>query len=400
MSEKEKRSIVGSLKSSNDLLTRWAREKLAVLHKEEPVIRVLMYPAAEQNPYLLVMRDNMERLGARVTMLHDLDSSELIRQAPLNDVLHVFNIEEYRSPFSSEDLLQRSSRISKRIGRMWIAKRMGLKIFWTLYNEPRNLSSSDWLEKNGRMMMYQLADRIVAPSRATRRLIREHYPKFPSEKVLLMPHHNFGDYFPKQVRRWRAHKHLGIKPKGRVFICFGGIHPYKGLTDIIPLFGKHPLRDHTLIVAGNPSNKHYATTIEGLCSRYDNVHAFLRFIPPDEVQYYMHAADVFVMPYKDVLNSGSTMLALSFGKPLVAPTVGMIPEIVNPSCAILFEQAGGSQLRAALIKALDLNIERAGAEARRIADSFSAEGLTRKQINAYLEYFPKRKKLEEEAEEI
>jgi hypothetical protein len=39
------------------------------------------------------------------------------------------------------------------------------------------------------------------------------------------------------------------------------------------------------------------------------------------------AADVVVLPYEDVLNSGSAILALSLDKPVIAPLVGSFPDL-------------------------------------------------------------------------
>ena len=43
------------------------------------------------------------------------------------------------------------------------------------------------------------------------------------------------------------------------------------------------------------------------------------FVPDGEVQHYLLAADAVVLPFKEILTSGSAMLALSFGRPVVAP---------------------------------------------------------------------------------
>ncbi len=393
---KSKTETVQSLIKVNN----WFREKVAVLRSQRPVVRVLMYPAAEQNPFLVVTRDQIENLGGKVTMLHSLDSGELLRLAPKHDILHIFNIEEYTSPFASPEMLHQAEHFAKRFFNLTVAKKMGMKLFWTLYNEPKGNFSSQRLERLGRKMMFHQADKILCPSNTTRNLLLERYPTLPDWKVVHLPHHNFQGYFPKQVSKRQAWDYLGIRPKGKVFICFGGIHPYKGLTDVIPLFGKHPLKEHTLIVAGNPSNKHYAATIEGLCAQYDNVHTFLRYVSRDDLQYYLQAADIFVMPFKDVLNSGSMMLALSFGKPLVAPAVGAIPEVLSPGCSVLFQQAGSSELKKALSKALELDLEKASAEARRVSELYSAEKLARRLINYYLDFFPRRQKIPEEPESL
>ncbi|RJO71908.1 MAG: glycosyltransferase [Myxococcales bacterium] len=379
---------------------QWLRGRIPFLNPDRSLVRVLMYPAAEQNPFLVVTRRKLEELGAKVTMLTAFDAATLARLAPTHDVLHLFNIQEYKSAFTSPEMVKQVRQLGRRLSALVTAKGLGLRIVWTLYNEPKGDYSSEWLERLGRQWIFSLADRIICPSQATSTLLRTRYPGMPDHKLTVIPHHNFGQYFPKQVSRRQARTHLGIETQGRVFLCFGGIHPYKGLTDLIPLFGRHPLREHTLIVAGNPSNVHYAATIEGLCSQYPNVHAYLRYVPADDVQYYMHAADVFVMPFKDVLNSGSLMLALSFGKPLVAPAVGSIPEIATSACSVLYDPAAANGLKTALAQAAEMDIERAAGAARRVADGYSADKLTRRLVNLYLEFFPKRPKLPEEDEEL
>ena len=388
----------GVFPQAREAVVNWAKARLPLIGESKPLVRVLMYPAAEQNPYLVVTKKSLEDLGARVTMLHDLESSELSLLALKHDVVHLFNIKEYQSPFNNPNLVSQVNHLARRLGHLWTARKLGLKVVWTLYNDPKGDFGSEWLEKLGRRWMFDQADRIICSSMATQKQLRERYPDLPERKVVHIAHHNFGDYYPQQVSRRQALSHLGIEPRGRVFICFGGIHPYKGLTDIIPLFGRHPLKDHTLIIAGAPSNKHYASTIEGLCARYENVHPFIRYIARDEVQYYLQAADVFVMPYKDVINSGSMMLALRFNKPIIAPRVGSIPEVLTPHCSLLLEQPGATELKNVLVKSLELDLDKAISEARRISEAYSAERLARRLMNTYLDLFPRRPKIPEEAE--
>jgi beta-1,4-mannosyltransferase len=57
----------------------------------------------------------------------------------------------------------------------------------------------------------------------------------------------------------------------------------------------------------------------------------------DRVQYFLRAADLVVLPYTEILNSGSALLALSFDRPILVPAIGAIPE--------LYELAGGDWVR-------------------------------------------------------
>ncbi|MEZ4597387.1 MAG: glycosyltransferase [Chloroflexota bacterium] len=57
-------------------------------------------------------------------------------------------------------------------------------------------------------------------------------------------------------------------------------------------------------------------------------------VPDDRMQVFLRAADVMVLPYRDVLTSGSAILAMTFGLPVVAPRIGCLPRRCRaaPSC--------------------------------------------------------------------
>ena len=54
-----------------------------------------------------------------------------------------------------------------------------------------------------------------------------------------------------------------------------------------------------------------------------------RFLDDMELQVFFRAADIAVYPYRKVLTSGSLLLALSFGVPVVVPDVGMTREVLG-----------------------------------------------------------------------
>jgi beta-1,4-mannosyltransferase len=41
----------------------------------------------------------------------------------------------------------------------------------------------------------------------------------------------------------------------------------------------------------------------------------------------MRAADLIALPYKEILNSGSAILALSFDRPILVPAAGALAEL-------------------------------------------------------------------------
>jgi glycosyltransferase involved in cell wall biosynthesis len=77
-------------------------------------------------------------------------------------------------------------------------------------------------------------------------------------------------------------------------------------------------------------------------------------IPGEDMQLFLRAADIVVLPYLRSLNSGVLMLALSFGLPVVAPAVGGIAEVVTPDIGRTFTPGDADSLLAAMLAADEL----------------------------------------------
>ena len=73
-----------------------------------------------------------------------------------------------------------------------------------------------------------------------------------------------------------------------------------------------------LLLAGKPAPE-LAAELERIERSGVAVTAELRFIEDSEVASWFSAADVAVLPYRKVLNSGSMMLAASYGLPVILP---------------------------------------------------------------------------------
>jgi glycosyltransferase involved in cell wall biosynthesis len=76
-------------------------------------------------------------------------------------------------------------------------------------------------------------------------------------------------------------------------------------------------------------------------------------IPDDEIQIYMNACDIIVTPYRDVLTSGQVILAMSFNKPIIAPKLGCIIDVLDEKGSILYNPNINDSLIQALEKSLD-----------------------------------------------
>ena len=111
---------------------------------------------------------------------------------------------------------------------------------------------------------------------------------------------------------------------------------------------------YRLIVAGEPKkgSEEYRDEIQRSVERsFEQEQVILRmqFIPDDEMELYLKGADVLVLPYKEIFQSGVLFLAYTFGLPVVATDVGSFREdIVEGRTGFLCEPGNPAELAKAL----------------------------------------------------
>jgi glycosyltransferase involved in cell wall biosynthesis len=125
-------------------------------------------------------------------------------------------------------------------------------------------------------------------------------------------------------------------------LCFGLMRPYKGIDVLLEAW--RAIDDAELWIAGMPR-----MDIAPLrASAPPNVRFFPRFINDAELPGFFRAADLVVLPYREIEQSGVLFTALAFGKPLLLSDVGGFPEIAAAGAARTFPAGDAAALRAAL----------------------------------------------------
>lgn len=118
----------------------------------------------------------------------------------------------------------------------------------------------------------------------------------------------------------------------KVILFFGIIEPQKGLMILIKALPeiKKSIPDVLLLIAGQPFEDvgPYIKEIKQL-NLEESVKLKLGYIAIHEIPNVFKVADLVVLPYNQVSQSGVVLSAYSFGKPVVATSVGGISEIVD-----------------------------------------------------------------------
>ena len=185
----------------------------------------------------------------------------------------------------------------------------------------------------------------------------------------------YADSVTREHARWE----LGIGPREIVYAHLGTIKPYKGGDQLLDAFDVLCQRDpggRRLIVAGEPDRAGGADPFLDRCENHPSVLLHAGMIPADDMQLFLRATDLVVLPYLRSLNSGVLMLALTFGIPVIA-TAGMgVTEILTPEIGRTFDPEAEGALLAALTEADALCTPAAREAALETARRYSPERIS------------------------
>jgi glycosyltransferase involved in cell wall biosynthesis len=128
----------------------------------------------------------------------------------------------------------------------------------------------------------------------------------------------------------------------QVVLCFGLMRPYKGIDVLLQAW--RGIEDAELWVAGMPRMD--ISHLRAIAP--PNVRFVPRFITDSELPAYFQRADLVVLPYREIDQSGVLFTALAFGKPLLLGDVGGFPEIAATGAARTVPAGDAVALREAL----------------------------------------------------
>jgi len=125
-----------------------------------------------------------------------------------------------------------------------------------------------------------------------------------------------------------------------VLLSFGKLAPYKGIDILLESFGM--LDDnYYLIIAGHPNSKDYENTIlHGIETNRNKARILFinGYIDDSDACAYFNAADVLVLPYRHIDQSGFLFLSMSMGLPVIAFNVGMFSQYVNEKVGLVVDK--------------------------------------------------------------
>jgi D-inositol-3-phosphate glycosyltransferase len=234
---------------------------------------------------------------------------------------------------------------------MFYYRLVGKRIVLTAHNvnSGKRDSRDTFLNRVSLRIQYRLSDHIfVHTEKMKLELIGEYGVQ--QSRISVIPFGINNSVPHTSLTSSQARERLSIDGREKTILFFGNITPYKGLEYLIAAFRQlltlH--RDYKLLVVGNPGklDKYWASIREAILD-IGNERLLLRdeFIPDDQTELYFKAADVLVLPYKQIYQSGVLFLGHSFGLPVIAADVGCLKdEIIDGQTGYLFKPEDADDL--------------------------------------------------------
>ena len=210
---------------------------------------------------------------------------------------------------------------------------LGKKICFTAHNvnKARRDGNDSWLNRLTLRIHYKSCDHIFVHTEKMKTELMAEFNQ-PPAKISVIPFGINNTLPVTGLTTAEARRRLGLGLGDKVLLFFGNIAPYKGLEFLVAAFDQLAAGDpaYRLIIAGRPKGEaEYWAGIQASIARSphgDRVLQVIEYVPDADTELYFQAADVSVLPYVHIFQSGVLLLSYNFGLPVIAANVGSLRE--------------------------------------------------------------------------
>ena len=313
-------------------------------------LRSLFVPMDRINPYQDLLARHLSSLGGKVAMVRgSVFLPALLRWKP-----HILHLHWLHYFFLAQGLTKSLIKSVAFLAQLCLARLLGVKIVWTAHNLVNHERQRETLDRFFRGVVARFADAIIVhgasagPAVAARCRIKD------LRSFAVVPHGNYVDVYPNTQSRSTARGELGLAEDVPVMLFLGGIRPYKGVLRLVRSFKRmDPSGGSVLLIVGPAYDRGLMARIQAEIDSQRGIRFLPGFVEPERIQTFMNAADLVVLPHREILTSGALVLAMSFGKPVIAPRLGCIPDMVDEQGSFFYDPDVEDGLLGAMLNAVE-----------------------------------------------
>lgn len=339
------------------------------------------------NPYLDLLGDAVRSAHPEVDMVYatpDPQPLSLLRTArryPQARTLHLHWLDHFVESIGwSKRPWLRALKLRLFQLELALLRLAGRRLIWTIHNLYTHDGTNRALERKVYRSVAHRASAILVHSEEALALAQKEYGVTFGTKGHVIPHGNYHGRYCAPVR-----DPVSIDPRltpsdARVNVLFfGALRPYKGITELMASLAAAPDARITVAIAGKGEDVHLAQAVQAYAQRDSRVVPIIRFISEDDVPTLFEWADALVVPFERTLTSGSVILSMTMGRPVVLPETARVIGIANNANCVFFSPGALAAVLGQLDKA-DLGQKRDACKQAAAALDWSRIGVRLAQI--------------------
>ncbi len=287
-------------------------------------MRVLASPAfinRWMNPYNWLLNTHLASLGVRVA---GAAPWRVLRGQ--GDVWHVHWPDHvFNQPSAARAAL--GARALLHLARE--GRQRGLRLVWTVHNLRAHDGRHAVLEEQFWQEFLPLVDGVIHLTHAGLAAASERFPALDARPMWVIPHGDYRSEYVTPHDRAAARRQRGLPADAPLVLYTGRIRPYKNVPALLDAFAGVTDRSARCLVTGAVTEPGLRQALARGAQADARVRLDLRHLRRPELASALRAADLVVLPYREILNSGSALLALSLDRPVLVPNRGALAELAR-----------------------------------------------------------------------
>lgn len=250
------------------------------------------------------------------------------------DVLHLHWLDPY---LKGNSYLYKLIYCLKFLLDIWLVKRQNIRIVWTIHNLASHNTKFPRLERFVKQRFLSFVDCVIVHSQSAKDAVLQTY-RFEVANVTVIPHGHYRDVYRGAIAKQEARQKLNLPHDKLLFLNFGMLKPYKGIEKVIDIWHSNAeiANNNCFLITGKAVDKTYGQVLKTAVNNTEGIELRDEFVADEKVHLYFSAADVVVLPFDQILTSGSLLLAVSYGKPVIAPKLANIEETLGQATTFLY----------------------------------------------------------------
>lgn len=211
---------------------------------------------------------------------------------------------------------------------LFVARVRRISVIWTAHNISGHIPDNRPVENVFWRIFHKRIQGVHYLSESSRMRAFSTFPLLKQKPYVVTRHGHYKAVYGVPLSKEESRSSFGLDPRRPTIVFCGKVSAYKGVADLISSFTLTSGNDIQLFVAGAASETE-EQLVRLSAAKDKRVHLLLKHLTDQEIRRVVSSADLVVLPYREVTNSGSVLLALSLDRPVLSANKGSIPELMS-----------------------------------------------------------------------